>query len=514
MRRICILIFSIIFISSCGGGGSAGNSGGINSSLTPSVNLSASATSVPHYTFVNINWSSTNTSKCSALSADGPHWSEIGGNNLWTNKITTSGNQQIQVPYGLTTFVITCDTNLGTSITDSITINGYHSFNMASMVNFYSIYSMFDEPDFEVEPSTFYGYMFTVNQNYNSQLNPDTSNTLDPIASFMCVYQVRLDVTYQDINTAVISNFHVEQTADLQLLYRPDNGINFYETNLSPLYNQGQEYFIDTNTNNSKVITNSIDIDYYNYLSTLTNPEDMDINTIGSLSIDFTDEEIESDPCLVDVVDAKLFMTPNFDEDDRSDAAMVGWQNHDLGFTVIYLESYGSNGNYHRFNQYWTYYEGFKFTIDDNLNLSLNRIDFNLGSLNKNSTAGSLLNSQANYDTDIFLPYDLSLASPVDNEDFNGNINQSNDYAFKRLFNDCNSDYTACYYDSFKPNLGLMINPSNDCFNNSNVCNTTSPYQLFFSFNDSDEIFAFDIIDTGYSGPITSISEMRLWVGW
>lgn len=511
MKRIYILIFSIIFISSCGGGGSGGGNTN-NSNTTPSITLSASSTSVPHFTFTNINWSSKNTRNCSALPADGFYWPEIAGNSAWTTKTTTTGTESVQIPFGTTTFTMSCETNTGSSITESITINGYQSFNMASIVDFYDIYETYGEAYL---PTEFNGYMFIVNSEYNAIA---VDSFADAIGSFMCVYQIRLNVTYQDINTAVISDFKIVQTADIQLLLRPDTSLpDFYQTNFSPEYynNNFSNNVVDVSINNSNSIltTNSIDIDFYDYISSISQPEDYDIDTTGTLSIEFSDSAIEVDPCLVDINEAKLFMTPNPEIIDN-DAAMVGWQNHDLGFTVLYLESEYYSENYHRFNSYWSYYEGLKFTIDDNLNLSLDRIDFNLGTFNKDFTAGSILNYQANFGSEINLPFDLSFASPIDKEDFNGNVLNVNDYALKRLYNDCLPDYTSCSYGFFKPNIALMMNPKDECFSLSEFCNTSSPYQIFFSLDESDEIFAFDIIGDGYNSPITSISEMRLWIGY
>ena len=503
---IFLIFISMLFITSCGGGGGGGSS---NNSSIPSISFSASSSSVPHFTSTNLIWSSTNTTSCSALSADGFYWPEINGSNQWTNKTSTSGSEFVQIPYGTTTFVLSCRTNLGTDITSSITVTGYQAFNMASMVDFYDIYETADS----YGSTEFNGYMFITNEDYNI-ISDNESN--QPLARIMCVYQIRLNAKYQDINTAVINDFSVVETQDLQILARPDR-MNIPENNLSTTYYSDiyDGINIDINVANSKLTTNSLNVNYYDYISSPSfNPDNYDLNTTGLISIDFTDEEIENDKCLVDIDNLKLFMTPNPDIID-TDAAIVGYQNHDLGFTIIYLESeyYSRGTNYHhKFNDGWSYYQGYTFSINDDQNLDFNRIDYNFGSLNKNLYFGDILNFGADFSSEPLLPFDLALSSPVDREGFDGNIIQENDFAFKRLSNTCNVDYTDCNYFS-RLDLGLMMNPSTECITLAGSCNTTSPYQIFFSFDESDEIIAFDLYSTPYNIS-TSISDMRLWIGY
>ena len=107
MKKICLL-FSIIFIYSCGGGGGGGSS----QPLSISVSLSSSSLSALVGSSVTLTWSSTNASSCSAN---------------WTNSSSTSGSESVTVPAaGTNNFSMTCSSG-ATSNTSSVSVEGYRN---------------------------------------------------------------------------------------------------------------------------------------------------------------------------------------------------------------------------------------------------------------------------------------------------------------------------------------------------------------------------------------------------
>jgi subtilisin family serine protease len=116
-----LLVSSIFFITSCGGGSGSGSGGGSGgggtttpSTPAPTVNLSAEPTSVLLGSAATLTWSSTNSTSCSAT---------------WTNATTGSGSEAVTITSaGNNTFSISC-TGVGGAGSKSITVEGYRNIN-------------------------------------------------------------------------------------------------------------------------------------------------------------------------------------------------------------------------------------------------------------------------------------------------------------------------------------------------------------------------------------------------
>ena len=111
------LIFTLVFLASCGGGGGGGGGGDPTPSTptpSPTVTFSAQPTSVLLGNTSTLTWSSTNTTSCSAD---------------WTSATTTSGSAVVTIENpGNNTFSITC-TGAGGNRSASVTVEGYRNTN-------------------------------------------------------------------------------------------------------------------------------------------------------------------------------------------------------------------------------------------------------------------------------------------------------------------------------------------------------------------------------------------------
>ena len=114
IKKLSPIIFSILFIASCGGGGGgSGNTGGETpppAEPAPTINLTADPTSVLLNNTSTLAWSSTNATSCSAS---------------WTTKTSTSGEEAVTITVaGNNSFSITCSGS-GGSRSASVTVEGY-----------------------------------------------------------------------------------------------------------------------------------------------------------------------------------------------------------------------------------------------------------------------------------------------------------------------------------------------------------------------------------------------------
>ena len=115
MKKLLSVIFSILFIASCGGGGGGGgDTAPTPPTVTPApiVNLSADPASVLLNNSSTLTWSSSNATSCSAD---------------WTSSTDVSGTQSVTISTtGNTTFSITCS-GAGGPGSASVTVEGYRN---------------------------------------------------------------------------------------------------------------------------------------------------------------------------------------------------------------------------------------------------------------------------------------------------------------------------------------------------------------------------------------------------
>ena len=112
MKNNFIYLFLIVFLSSCGGGGGSPS----NASPSASVTLSSNSYSILIGSEITLNWSSLNTSSCSASGA-------------WTGNKPISGNEVITISIpGNNIFTLTCTGSSGSS-SSTIEIEGYREIN-------------------------------------------------------------------------------------------------------------------------------------------------------------------------------------------------------------------------------------------------------------------------------------------------------------------------------------------------------------------------------------------------
>ena len=110
-NKLNLLPILFLFLSSCGGGGGGGSS---SPPPSPTASLSSSSSSVLLGSVINLNWSSSNTTSCSASGA-------------WTGTKATSGTEDITINTpGNNFFSINCSGANG-SATASVTVEGYRN---------------------------------------------------------------------------------------------------------------------------------------------------------------------------------------------------------------------------------------------------------------------------------------------------------------------------------------------------------------------------------------------------
>ena len=215
------IITSVFIITSCGGGGGGG--GGSVPQLIAAVisSFTSSSPSVEVGSTVDLSWSATNASSCSAS---------------WTNQTSTSGTETVTVSSsGNNTFSITCSGEGGND-SKSIMVEGYRNINGISVDGYMSGASIFIDE----------------NQNYILDSNEsETSSSVD--GSFTIKFNNGLLVSLggQDADT--------QTQLDGLLLLRDIDGFSDESYLISPITSVSH-FMPSNNVNDVLGIDNSIDI--------------------------------------------------------------------------------------------------------------------------------------------------------------------------------------------------------------------------------------------------------------
>ena len=120
MNKILITAVSFVFIVSCGGGGGGGGTAP-PAIPEPSINFSATSSSASNGDAVTINWSSTNSTSCTAT----------GG---WSGVRATSGSEDVNIAAGQNTYTIQCSGDGGSS-SESVVIFGFDLGLVSAQIN-------------------------------------------------------------------------------------------------------------------------------------------------------------------------------------------------------------------------------------------------------------------------------------------------------------------------------------------------------------------------------------------
>ena len=115
--RIYVLVFTTIFLISCGGGGGGGSAPSAPAPQNITVSLTSSADSAEVNSSITLTWSSTLATSCSASGA-------------WSGSKGTSGTESISIGIGgSNTFSLSCSAIGANSGSASTTINGLRYFD-------------------------------------------------------------------------------------------------------------------------------------------------------------------------------------------------------------------------------------------------------------------------------------------------------------------------------------------------------------------------------------------------
>ena len=215
------IITSVFIVTSCGGGGGGG--GGSVPQLIAAVisSFTSSSPSVEVGSTVDLSWSATNASSCSAS---------------WTNQTSISGTETVTVSSsGNNTFSITCSGEGGND-SKSIMVEGYRNINGISVDGYMSGASIFIDE----------------NQNYILDSNEsETSSSVD--GSFTIKFNNGLLVSLggQDADT--------QTQLDGLLLLRDIDGFSDESYLISPITSVSH-FMPSNNVNDVLGIDNSIDI--------------------------------------------------------------------------------------------------------------------------------------------------------------------------------------------------------------------------------------------------------------
>lgn len=223
----------IFLITSCGGGGGGG--GGAPSVIAAIINtFTSNSLSTEVGTTVDITWSSTNTSSCTASGA-------------WEGTRETSGTETVTInSAGNLTFTLTCSGS-GTSATKNLVIEGYRNFTGISVDGYISGANIF------------------VDSNSNYMMNQNESETVSEIdGSFSLKYGNGLLISLggQDVDT--------QTQLDGLLMIRNLTGYSNSSFMVTPI--TSVSHFIPAlNINEVLGIDSSIDIFTTDPVSNLTN---------------------------------------------------------------------------------------------------------------------------------------------------------------------------------------------------------------------------------------------------
>ena len=117
MKKLLLLIASVVFITSCGGGGGDGSAPSAPTPQNISVSLTASADSAEVNSSITLTWSSTLATSCSASGS-------------WSGSKSTSGSESITIGVGgSNSFSLSCSATGANSGTASTSVNGLRYFD-------------------------------------------------------------------------------------------------------------------------------------------------------------------------------------------------------------------------------------------------------------------------------------------------------------------------------------------------------------------------------------------------
>ncbi len=117
MKKLLLLIASVVFITSCGGGGGGGSAPSAPTPQNISVSLTSSADSAEVNSSITLTWSSTLATSCSASGS-------------WSGSKSTSGSESITIGVGgSNSFSLSCSATGANSGSASTSVNGLRYFD-------------------------------------------------------------------------------------------------------------------------------------------------------------------------------------------------------------------------------------------------------------------------------------------------------------------------------------------------------------------------------------------------
>ena len=307
---------SLFIIASCGGGGGGGSSE--PSGPAPTVQLSSSSSSTEVGSDINLTWSSTNSTSCSAS---------------WTNQTGTSGTQSVTVSKaGTNSYAISCSGS-GGSRSATANVDGFYMVDGVSIDGYISGASIFvdanenfilDEGEDSTSSNTSGGFNIKLGNSALVSIGGQDVDTQTQLDNFLMIrnlsgytadkYMVTpiTSVSYFKPDMNIYSSLGLDSSVDVfksdpvankgdggayDLLYEKGNQLTILALSMQNMSNN-----LNSSTDNTadyfKAISEEIDLEYSSS-SNIVNIEDNEFiekvvdNIIASksLTIDSTNKE-------------------------------------------------------------------------------------------------------------------------------------------------------------------------------------------------------------------------------
>ena len=231
------LIFSAIFITSCGGGGGGGSDSGPAPTPAATVSLSSDSSSVSINSSVTLTWSSSNASSCSA-SGD------------WSGSKATSGNESVVIQSaGNNSFGLSCSGSGGSGQASvSVTGEGFTGVVVDGYIRDATVYldanaSFIQDGDEQATTSDAAG-TFTLGQVdanlvASNGIDVDSNNALENFSLFQ---KASGELDFRVVTPITSSAYYLEGTETINTILGLDTSIDINSTDPVANMNDSDAY--------------------------------------------------------------------------------------------------------------------------------------------------------------------------------------------------------------------------------------------------------------------------------
>ena len=230
------ILFSVIFIASCGGGGGGGSS--TPSTPSPTVTISSSSSSVIVGEVITLTWSSSNATSCSASGA-------------WSGSKAVSGNEDITIANsGANNFSLSCTGEGGSgsasaSVTgianiSGVVVDGY--IRDASVFLDANADFIFDSEEISTTSDSSGSFILPNYDNNVVAINGVDVDSNNALTNFSLIQGANTSIEFRAITPLTSTAFHLADPTSINTKLGLDASIDINSTDPVANINQGNSY--------------------------------------------------------------------------------------------------------------------------------------------------------------------------------------------------------------------------------------------------------------------------------